>query len=204
MNVFETCFQHGIRLQMEWIPRSLNDKADYISRIVDCDDWQLNPQIFCQLDALWGPHTVDQFASPHNAQLPRYNSRFWTPSCEAVDAFTTSWASEVSWLVPPLHLICRSIQHAQACAARGTLVVPMWVSAPFWPILCPDGSHLAQFIHAWMILPFQPGMFLPGHSGNNFGHSHYCYCCLALSTSENLYIKITSESGNRDICRKAS
>ena len=68
-------------------------------------------------------------------QLPRYNSRFWTPSCEAVDAFTTSWASEVSWLVPPLHLICRSIQHAQACAARGTLVVPMWVSAPFRPIL---------------------------------------------------------------------
>ena len=90
MSVFETCFQHGIRLQMEWIPRSLNDKADYSSRIVDCDDWQLNPQIICQLNALWGPHTVDQFASPHNAQLPRYNSRFWTPSYEAVDAFTTS------------------------------------------------------------------------------------------------------------------
>jgi len=31
MNVFETCFQHGIRLQMQWIPRSLNDKADYFS-----------------------------------------------------------------------------------------------------------------------------------------------------------------------------
>ena len=29
MSVFETCFQHGIRLQMEWIPHSLNDKADY-------------------------------------------------------------------------------------------------------------------------------------------------------------------------------
>ena len=27
----ETCFQHGIRLQMEWIPRSLNDKADSFS-----------------------------------------------------------------------------------------------------------------------------------------------------------------------------
>jgi len=135
MRVFETCFQHGIRLQMEWIPRSLNDKADYISFIVDCDGWQLNPQIFCQLNALWGPHTVDQFASPLIAQLPRYSSRFWTPSCEAVDAFTTSWALEVSWLVPPLRLICRSIQHARACAARGTLVVPMWVSAPFWLIL---------------------------------------------------------------------
>ena len=134
--MFETCFQHGIRLQMEWIPRSLNGKADYISHIVDCDGWQLNPQIFCQLDALWGPHTVDQFASPHIAPLPRYSSRFWTPSCEAVDAFTTTlWALEVSWLVPPLCLICRSIQYAQACAARGTLAVPMWVSVPFWLIL---------------------------------------------------------------------
>ena len=38
-------------------------KADYISRIVDCDGWDINSQIFCQLDALWGPHTVDQFAS---------------------------------------------------------------------------------------------------------------------------------------------
>ena len=49
--VFETCFQCGISLQMKWIPHSLNDKVDYVSRIIDFYDWQLNPQIFCQLDA---------------------------------------------------------------------------------------------------------------------------------------------------------
>ena len=38
MNIFELCFRHGIRLDMEWIPRGLNDKADYISRIRDFDD----------------------------------------------------------------------------------------------------------------------------------------------------------------------
>ena len=59
MTVFETCFQYGISLQMEWIPHSLNDKADYISRIIDFDDWQLSPQIFWQLDGVWGPHTID-------------------------------------------------------------------------------------------------------------------------------------------------
>ena len=108
--VFETCFQCGISLQMKWIPHSLNDKVDYVSRIIDFYDWQLNPQIFCQLDGVWGPHTIDQFASPYNAQLPRYNSWYWDPGCEAVDAFSMSWAWEVSWLVPPLHLICHIFQ----------------------------------------------------------------------------------------------
>jgi len=29
--------------------------ADYISRIVDYDDWMLNPAMFSELDTLWGP-----------------------------------------------------------------------------------------------------------------------------------------------------
>ena len=33
LSIFKCCFLHGIHLDMEWIPRSLNDKADYISRI---------------------------------------------------------------------------------------------------------------------------------------------------------------------------
>ena len=33
LSIFEMCFRHSICLNMEWIPRSLNDKADYISRI---------------------------------------------------------------------------------------------------------------------------------------------------------------------------
>ena len=35
LNVFKTCFKFGIRLDMEWIPRSLNKQADYVSRIHD-------------------------------------------------------------------------------------------------------------------------------------------------------------------------
>ena len=45
MCIFQTCMQFGIRLEMEWIPRSENEVADYISRIVDLDDWQVNPDI---------------------------------------------------------------------------------------------------------------------------------------------------------------
>ena len=30
MAIFELCFQHGIKLEMEWIPRAKNELADYI------------------------------------------------------------------------------------------------------------------------------------------------------------------------------
>ena len=149
MCVFQVCLQYGIRLNLEWIPRSNNEVADYLSCIVDLDDWQVSADVFSKFDVLWGPHTVDRFASAYNAHLMRFNSKFWSPGTEAVDAFTVDWAAEVNWCVPPLHLIARTIRHAQASRAKGTLAFPAWKSAPFWPILCPKGRHLANFIHRW-------------------------------------------------------
>ena len=171
LSVFKTCLQQGIRLDMEWIPRSLNDKADYISRIQDFDDWSVNPQFFSWIDSMWGPHSVDCFAHVDNTQLPKFYSRFWCPGATAVDAFTVNWSGDVNWWVPPISLIGRVLRHAKACDAMGTLVVPVWKSAPFWPLLCPDGSHLAFFVHQWVCTPFQPSLFIPGRSGNNIGEA---------------------------------
>ena len=46
------------------------------SRIVDYDHWQVSPSVFSILDNTWGPHTVDRFASPSNAQLGRLIASF--------------------------------------------------------------------------------------------------------------------------------
>lgn len=59
LSIFATCLNSGICLEVDWIPRARNEKADFISKIVDYDDWAINPTIFRQIDALWGPHTVD-------------------------------------------------------------------------------------------------------------------------------------------------
>ena len=154
---------------MSWIPRSLNDKADYISRIQDFDDWKISPALFAMVDAMWGPHAVDCFAHVDNAQLPTFYSRFWCPGSAAVDAFTVSWADQINWWVPPVHLVVRTLRHAEACKATGTLVVPAWKSASFWPLLCPDGCHLAPFVHQCIFMPFEPYMFISSKSGNNTG-----------------------------------
>ena len=92
LSIFAICVKNNIRIKPEWIPRAENEMADYLSRVVDYDDYMLNPAVFQWLDSLWGPHTVDRFADPKNAQVEWFNSKFWAPGTDAVDAFTCNWA----------------------------------------------------------------------------------------------------------------
>ena len=85
--------------------------------------------------------------------------------------FLPDWSGESCWLVPPVSLISRAICRAQLCSAGGTIVIPMWKSAPFWPVVCPDGQHLANFMHSWFAFKFYDCMFLPGLCGGNIGDS---------------------------------
>ena len=101
LKVFHLSLVHNLVIEPEWIPREENLVADYISKVRDYDDWMLHPVIFEQLNALWGPHDVDRFANYHNRQLERFNSRFWNPQSEAVDAFTVNWHGENNWWCPP-------------------------------------------------------------------------------------------------------
>ena len=164
MATFSTTIANSITIKPEWIPRAQNEMADYLSRIVDYDDWNLDHTIFELIDYEWAPHTVDRFASHYNTQLPRFNSRFWNPGTEAVDAFTCDWQDNNNWLCPPVCLITRAICHANNCSAKGTLVVPEWLSAVFWPILFPNTNKPAPFIKE--IQTFEP-LLHPGRAGAN-------------------------------------
>ena len=125
--------------------------ADFFSHIVDYDDWLVNPELFHGLDGVWGPHSVDRFADKYNTQLPQFNSCF---ACQAVDAFMVHWGGgENNWWCPPPGLVVRVIRHAEVCRAIGTLIVPYWESAPFWLLMCPDGSRYASFVVKVSVLP---------------------------------------------------
>ena len=165
LKIVEVCMQHNIRMEPGWVPREENQLADYFSRIVDLDDWQLDSGAFRLLDGLWGPHTVDRFVDNYNAQLIRFNSRYACPGTEAVDASTVHWGEENNWWCPPPGLVVRVIRHAEACNACGTLIVPCWKSVPFWPLLCLDGEMFSPFVAAVCKLPLSQGLFHPGRSG---------------------------------------
>ena len=53
-DIFSFCYNHGITLEVDWVPRSLNDKTDNLSKIVDYDDWEIIPEISQLLDSRWG------------------------------------------------------------------------------------------------------------------------------------------------------
>ena len=38
IKIFQFCAEHYIRLEVQWIPRTENEKANYISRLIDFDD----------------------------------------------------------------------------------------------------------------------------------------------------------------------
>lgn len=92
--IFDICIRSGIHLDVQWIPRTSNQQAVYISRLIDTDDWQITEEFFLFLDDLWGPHSVDCFANYYNHKIPRYFSRFWNPISSGVDFFFQSLQGE--------------------------------------------------------------------------------------------------------------
>ena len=78
---------------------------------------------------------MDCFATFYNRKIVRYFSRFWNPETSGIDAFIQSWKVENNWLVPPVYLIPRALAYMNDQGAKGTLVVPLWKPAVFWPML---------------------------------------------------------------------
>ena len=106
LSIFRFCFSHGIALEAQW---SLNERADLLSLFVDKDDWRVNPSMFQLVDAKWGPHTIDHFASYYNAQLPRFNCKFASPGCSSVDALVQNWSKENNWVCAPVGFVMNAV-----------------------------------------------------------------------------------------------
>ena len=102
--ILRFAFIMAFLLSLNVCPRSRNEQADYLKRIVDFDDWSVSPHIFRFLDLKWGPHSIDRFADEHNHLLPRFDSRLWNPYCEATDTFKGSSTSTTAGFVRHLTL----------------------------------------------------------------------------------------------------
>ena len=158
-------------MEAQWIPRSLNERADLLSRFVDKDDWCVNPSVFRLVDARWGPHTIDRFTSYYNAQLPRFNSKF-ASGCSGVDALVQDWSGENNWVCPPVGLVVDAVTLLTACSGRGTLIIPEWPSAYFWPLLRDGPSGFKSFVREIFVLPARKDLILEGPGQRQIYQSH--------------------------------
>ena len=162
LQIFQTCIRNKIELDVQWVPRDCNEQADLLSRFVDKDDWAVNARIFRIIDAKWGPHTIDRFASYYNSQLPRFNSEHASPRSSGVDSFAQDWSNDNNWLCPPVNLIVQTIRKLQSCNGIGTLIIPEWPSSLFWPYLHSSDLVFRSYVKAVFCLPKLHDLLIEG------------------------------------------
>ncbi|KAH3847037.1 uncharacterized protein LOC127873650 isoform X1 [Dreissena polymorpha] len=180
LDVHRICSLYNINLSVIWIPRKDNTIADQLSRYQDCDDWSIQESIFSLLDVKWGPHTIDRFATHYNNKCARFNSKWWVPGTEAVNCFTQSWSCFNNWLVPPPQVSVKCFKKMEHDECVGTLVVPEWESAAFWPLITDGKGGYSKNVKDVYILP-QTGVINPGRGNNGlFGNEHLPFRMLAL------------------------
>ena len=135
LEIFAITKQYNIQLAMTWISRDYNVRADMCSRIVEYDVWGIHPKWYTYIVSKLGVPQFDRFADQFNTKTVLYNSRFFTDTTAGIDCFTQDWRGYLNWVVPPIHMIGRALAYMQLLRCSGILVVPVWYSSYFWPLL---------------------------------------------------------------------
>jgi len=110
-NIYDLCKKNSLVFDIDWIPRGKNQIADTLCKNIDYDDWKTTRFYFNELNNLWGPFTVDRFADNENTKVNKFNSKYWCPGTSNVNAFSIDWSEENNFLVPPVYLIPKVLQH---------------------------------------------------------------------------------------------
>ena len=157
--IWTLAIEEDITLQIRHISGVANTEADRLSRIVDRYNWMLHPRVFHAIDRAFGPHTVDRFASVTNTQLARFNSRFWEPRSEGVDALAQSnWGEENNYVNAPFRMLGRVLDVVSEQRASAMIIAPYWPSQPWFqrlltmatssPIQLPNSSRTFRCVGA--------------------------------------------------------
>jgi hypothetical protein len=60
---------------------------------------KVDEDVFTKLNNVWGPHTIDRFASDYNTKCKVFNSKYWRPGTTGINAFDQHWGQENNWTV---------------------------------------------------------------------------------------------------------
>jgi len=117
------------------VPGETNVVADWLSRMRDSTDWQLHPILFKAImrKTMWCK--VDAFATSSNHLLPRFWSLHRELGAESVNFFAQALARHKLWMNPPFNLIARVLEELTRQGARGVILVPVWETKAWWPVL---------------------------------------------------------------------
>ena len=137
LDLWNWCIQRSITVHAEHVPGRMNVKADYESRhFNDSSDWKLDPSLFSVLNQMFGPFTVDLFASYRNTQIETFFSWRPDPKSAGIDALAQEWNHHLPYLFPPFALIGRCLQKIRKEEVQAAvLIAPIWPAQTWYPLL---------------------------------------------------------------------
>jgi len=138
LEIYEICAKFRILLHAVWIPRDLNQYADFYSKLVDYEDYSVTKDFFRRVCDDFGTPDVDCFANDKNATVAKFFSKVFYEHSVGVDCFKYNWSRyRMPWLFPPPDMILKTVRHLQNCNSTGLLLVPQWKHSAYYPeLLC--------------------------------------------------------------------
>lgn len=135
--IWQFCIENDIFLSAAHIPGCQNVIADAESRATNLDaEWKLDSgELRRALDLLQFEPDIDLFASRLNHQFDRYVSYRPDPQAHAIDSFSVSWSGLNWYIFAPFSLNTKVLQKVQREGGTGVLVVPVWPTQVWWPVL---------------------------------------------------------------------
>ena len=135
--IWQWCIERDLYISASHISSTENFKADFSSRhFSDSTEWMVKKDIFLRIcDQCFIPD-IDLFASRLNYRLERFVSWFPEPGAFKYDAFSFCWNEFQPYIFPPFNLISSILNKiTQDRVKRAILVIPHWVSQPWFPLI---------------------------------------------------------------------
>ena len=124
--MFDICKVKTLNLELTRISQENNKDAEFISKLIDCDEWIVKSSTFEFLTKKQGTLNADRFASYKNSKYSRFNSKYLCLSTYAVGSFSEDWSNEANWLVPPIYFLPKCLTHFALSTSEttGILMLP--------------------------------------------------------------------------------
>jgi hypothetical protein len=147
--IFSLCDGYEITVVPRLVKSAANP-ADSLSRFQRDAEWGLVRRGFDLVEALYGPHSIDMFASDENAKLPRFFSMLGGGKAEADNALLQSWEGENAYAAPPWKLIGDVVKKLGSCSSVAcTLVVPDFPGARWYAPALAIGTEVRSVSLWW-------------------------------------------------------
>ena len=138
VQIWRLAHSFDINLSSAWQPRDSPEiqVCDEISKSFDSSDYKLSSADFEFLQRKFGPFCLDLFASPSSYLFKPFCARYLCKDAVAVDAFSVDWGHlSNGFFHPPVGVVTKVLKQAQSTRAKGVLIVPVWTSADYWPVI---------------------------------------------------------------------